>query len=223
MINEIENKSTVLYPGVRLHLERKKSYKMDAETNHRRQTDSNPPLIIWNHRWEFDKQPKLFFNVLRSVKEKGARFSLALLGENFHKAPKLFLNAQEEFGSEIVRYGYAEDRKEYMKWLSRGNIVISTSKQENFGISVIEAINCGCYPLLPNKLSYPELIPEQFHDSCLYNGIDELVNKLYRLLLHQSVKAPDQLIDHAAGFAWKNRREAFDSFLSGNIDSRTAR
>jgi len=49
-----------------------------------------PPLVIWNHRWEFDKNPELFFSVLGQVDETGKRFRLALLGENYQNVPQAF-------------------------------------------------------------------------------------------------------------------------------------
>jgi len=74
-------------------------------------------------------------------------------------------------------------REDYLSWLKRGGIVISTADQENFGISVVEAVRRGCFPLLPRNLSYPELIPEEFHDDVLYGNREELVEKLSRLLV----------------------------------------
>jgi hypothetical protein len=36
--------------------------------------------------------------------------------------------------------------------------------------------------LLPKRLSYPELIPAEFHQDVLYRSRDELVSRLVRLL-----------------------------------------
>jgi len=68
----------------------------------------------------------------------------------------------------------------------QGTIVISTASQENFGISVVEAIRYGCIPLLPNRLSYPEIIPKVFHGDFLYKDQSELVEKLCFLILNHS-------------------------------------
>jgi glycosyltransferase involved in cell wall biosynthesis len=46
----------------------------------------------------------------------------------------------------------------------------SAAIQENFGISVIEAMLMGCVPLLPDRLSYPEILPEEFHEHFLYKN-----------------------------------------------------
>ena len=82
-------------------------------------------------------------NALDALLENGAAFRLALLGENYQAIPKAFAGARDRYGERIVQYGYVESREEYTKWLKRGSIVISTACQENFGISVVEAMAAG--------------------------------------------------------------------------------
>jgi len=142
-------------------------------------SDSAPLLIIWNHRWEFDKNPADFFNALDAVIERGADFQIALLGENFQVVPEDFIAARERYGNRVVRYGYVESIEKYREWLMRGSIVISTAKQENFGISVIEAVRYGCIPLLPDRLAYPEILPKAFHSDFLYKNQENLIEKLF--------------------------------------------
>ncbi len=66
----------------------------------------------------------------------------------------------------------------YAELLRSADVVVSTARQEFFGIAVTEAIYAGAFPLLPNRLVYPERIPERFHDGCLHDGGDDLVVKL---------------------------------------------
>ncbi|MCZ7673674.1 MAG: hypothetical protein M5U34_44470 [Chloroflexi bacterium] len=47
-----------------------------------------------------------------------------------------------------------------------------------FGISILEAIYCHTFPLLPRRLSYPELLPPAYHDHCLYTDQADLVKKV---------------------------------------------
>ena len=178
-----------------------------------------PPLVIWNHRWEFDKNPDDFFAALEEAESRGARFELALLGENYQKVPKAFLRARERWGERILQYGYVEDRAEYRRWLERGALVVSTARQENFGIAVVEAIRRGCLPLLPARLSYPEILPPSFHPDFLYGTQAELVERLVGLLAE--LQAPGgawggKLEALARGMnrhAWENRVGEYDAEL----------
>ena len=49
-----------------------------------------PPLILWNHRWEHDKAPEVFFRVLERLAAAGARFRVAVAGEGFRRVPPAF-------------------------------------------------------------------------------------------------------------------------------------
>lgn len=187
VVDRIRAKATVLYPGCNYPAGPAELKAWDL---------SKPPLIIWNHRWEFDKSPETFFAALESVLSAGFEFRLALLGENFQVVPKPFLSAREKFGERIVQYGYEVSKKRYQDWLKQGVIVVSTAIQENFGISIVEAVRHGCYPLLPNNLSYPELIPEEHHTDCLYNSQEELVEKLSTILAD-----PKEYMDKRGGLA----------------------
>jgi glycosyltransferase involved in cell wall biosynthesis len=110
----------------------------------------------------------------------GIDFQVALLGENYQARPKAFVAAKSRFGEKIVQYGFVESKDAYLAWLKRGAVVVSTANQENFGISVVEAIRHGCLPLLPDRLSYPEILPEEFHEAFLYRDEDDLVENWRR-------------------------------------------
>jgi glycosyltransferase involved in cell wall biosynthesis len=174
-----------------------------------------PPLVVWNHRWEFDKRPQDFFAALDAVDRQGAPFRLALLGENFQVVPKEFIAARERYGERVEQYGYVESRADYFGWLRRGAIVISTAEQENFGLSVVEAIRCGCRPLLPNRLSYPELLPEAFHADCLYDDRDDLARRLHALLSRPEsmVERREELAAAMGRHAWESVIDSFDAEL----------
>lgn len=163
-IETLKNKSSVLPIGITLNRAR--------ETMHRLPTDA--PLILWNQRWEYDKNPDRFFAALQAVSD--LPFQVAVCGENFRRHPTVFDTVREWLGERIIHWGYAES-EQYRALLNTADIVISTAYHEFFGISIVEAVAHGAYPLLPNHLSYPELIPQPFHD-CLYEDENALLQKL---------------------------------------------
>ncbi|MDH3838383.1 MAG: DUF3524 domain-containing protein [Desulfobacteraceae bacterium] len=207
VVDEIRNKADVLYPGCH--------FPAPVNIPNVLPEEDLPPLIVWNHRWEFDKNPAGFFNALDKILERGLNFRLALLGENFQVVPKEFIAARKRFKNRIVWYGYEESREKYRQWLMQGTIVVSTANQENFGISVVEAIRYGCIPLLPDRLSYPEIIPEVFHGDFLYKDQTELVEKLSFLILNYSHFTEKQRHLSAAmeRFAWENMINQYDEIL----------
>jgi len=125
--------------------------------------------------------------------------------------PKPFLTAREKFGERIVQYG-CEVSKKYQDWLKQGVIVVSTAIQENFGISIVEAVRYGCYPLLPNNLSYPELIPIEHHDDCLYRSQEKLEEKLSFLLRkpEKFAEKREDLASHMERYSWELVIDKYD-------------
>ncbi len=170
------------------------------------------PLIIWNHRWEYDKNPAPFFRTLERLSDEGWEFRLALLGENPQYHPREFEAARESLDKHIVQYGYLDDRAAYEQLLCAGDIVVSTSVQENFGISVVEAVAAGCLPLLPRRLSYPEVIPAEYHETCLYDSNRELVSML-RSFLRDGVPSAAGLREAMRRYGWSNLGPAYDREL----------
>jgi glycosyltransferase involved in cell wall biosynthesis len=175
---------------------------------------AEPPLILWNQRWEYDKNPDDFFAALADVAAAGVPFRLALCGEQFGKRPSAFARAIPQFSQQLIHTGFA-GAETYRRLLWEADLVVSTAHHEFFGISILEAIYCRTLPLLPNRLSYPELIPPSHHAACLYESQPDLVEKLKQALNH-----PDQLSDQTrklatavSHFAWPHIAPQYDTFL----------
>ncbi|HMB94359.1 MAG TPA: DUF3524 domain-containing protein [Rhodothermales bacterium] len=183
-VREIRSKSSVLHLG--MDLQAHDAYAAEY-SGHDWGPGMQPPIVLWNQRWEYDKNPSAFFRMMNRLDDAGCTFRLILAGEHFQEQPKEFDRAFERYAERILHYGYAEDFKEYSRLLHRADIVVSTAIHEFFGIAVMEAIYCGCHPLLPNRLSYPELIPQSLHHPLLhapvlYEDEDELFRILYDIL-----------------------------------------
>ncbi len=144
-------------------------------------TVQNPPLVLWNHRWEYDKDPEAFIASLRKLHEEGIRFNFAVTGEN---SPQDSDAIKSQFGklSEFIFSSGHLPRSEYISLLSKADVVVSSSIHEFFGISIVEALSAGAIPVLPKRLSYPEIVPEQWHDFVFYQN-EEMTERLREVLI----------------------------------------
>ncbi len=204
----IEGRASVLYPGC--------EFALPSPLDTASAATARAPLIIWNHRWEFDKNPEAFFEALYTLADRGHAFEVAVLGECFQDQPKCFLAAREHLGARIAQFGFAPAKNDYHRWLQRGHVIVSTALQENFGFSVVEAVHRGCLPLLPRRLSYPEIIPDRFHDLCLYADQADLTDRLAYILDHRHAFRQEaaELQTAMGRYAWKVRIAEFDARLT---------
>ena len=122
---------------------------------------SQPPVLVWAARWEHDKNPDLFFDTVLAMVERGVEFRVSVIGEQFKDTPEVFDRARETLAKRVVRWGFQPTREEYAQALLEADIVVSTAEHEFFGVSVVEAIDAGCFPLLPRRLAYPEILDSE--------------------------------------------------------------
>jgi glycosyltransferase involved in cell wall biosynthesis len=197
--NVIKAKSQVIAPGI----------DFSAVDTAERAGDNRPPVIVWNHRWEHDKNPELFFNALSKLAREGIDFSLIILGEHFKEHPAVFEKAREQLSRRILHFGYIKTRRDYAHWLKQGDIVVSTAGHEFFGISVIEAVRAGCRPLLPKRLSYPELFPKKF----LYIDKD-LVTRLREMITKNEHLSEQEIEKLTSAFSWDTLAPVYSKWIT---------
>ena len=184
---QLAPKSTGIDPGMAFR-------KMKPDQGY----DNAQPIILWNHRWEYDKNPGLFFATLAQLNDLRVDFHLVVLGKSFDNIPKEFAQAREQFSDKILQWGQVQSINDYYTWLDRSDIVVSTSLQDFFGISVVEAIYHRCWPILPNRLAFPEHIPAGLQSECLYDNDADLLPLLRRAVdLHpRSCNTMDKIVAH---------------------------
>ena len=221
-VRDIRDKSTVLHLGIDLAAH--DAYRSERRLRRSRPTEA--PVVLWNQRWEYDKNPKGFFRIMNRLDDAGHSFRLLLAGKHFHEQPDEFEEAFERYAERILHYGYAEDFAEYSRLLHRADVVVSTAVHEFFGVAVMEAIYCGCHPLLPNGLSYPELIPETHHTPLLhapvlYDDEQHLFDILSRVLEHEDRPLPPETLRKIPQrLDWSRHVEAYDALLEQAADRR---
>jgi len=136
--------------------------------------------IIWPHRWEHDKNPEALFQTLYVLQEQGVNFSLSVLGESYAETPLVFEEAKLRLKDNIHHFGFAESREKYYQILRSGDVIVSTALHEFFGVSMLEGTYLGCFPLVPDRLVYPELYPPE----CIYRTDAQLTKKLKKFALN---------------------------------------
>ena len=177
------------------------------------------PLILWNHRWEEDKNPTAFINSLRQLKNEGYAFRVAVAGDRFGEMPPAFQAARALFGDRLIQLGRIDSAAEYADLLWQADYVVSAAHQEFFGVSICEAIYCGCVPILPNRLNYPFLLTDDLKAACLYNH-DKLTALLRHHLAGRINVDTTALKAKIAGFDWRVMAPRYDQALENLVRER---
>lgn len=139
------------------------SYKKDLKGNR----------VVFSHRLDPEKDPDSF----RSLKEM-YQHDKSYLNKDYKLEKIKFLITKEE----------SANKEQYYDILSNAKVAISFSKQETFGISMLESCVHGCLPLVPDRLSYREMYPEIFqydYNAFIKNkvvGCRQLIKKIEFML-----------------------------------------
>jgi glycosyltransferase involved in cell wall biosynthesis len=141
----IRTKSSVWYPGIEAFAPRGPR-------------PPGPMRILWVARWEHDKNPETFFQALQTLKWHGAEFRLSVIGQQFLEHPPAFDWARQYFYYHIDWWGYQPYRRDYEDALAEADVVVSTADYEFFGLSTVEAIAAGAYPVVPDRLAFSEIL-----------------------------------------------------------------
>ena len=108
--------------------------------------------------------------------------------------PEEFEQMRRKFTDRIASWGFQESRSDYWRALAGADIFVSTADHEFFGIAAAEAIAAGLYPILPDRLAYPELInavefPVRREYFLFEGGANQLADSIIRA--HMQFQTPD--------------------------------
>ena len=206
MISTLRDNSSVQSPGI--------------ETMQPANEPSGGPLhILWAARWEHDKNPEDLFTALDQLNAAGVDFHVSVIGQSFREVPPVFAECRAKLADKIVNWGYQESSASYAAALGSADVFVSTARHEFFGLAAVEAMVAGCFPLLPRRLAYPELVTGadgEVHVEFLYDGtIKGLTERLWRLAQQkQSEQLPRSPARSLAGrFDWRIRAQELDDAL----------
>ncbi len=212
-VEEIRLKSSVLSIGVELQAfdVYKNERSHDAHVQETLVGANDVPVVLWNHRWEFDKNPQTFFEVMHDLHHEGLAFQLIICGERTEMYPEIFDEVKETLKDHIMHWGYADDFQQYANLLLKADILPVTSNQDFFGISAVEAMYCDVLPLLPDRLAFPGHIPEEHKAAHLYTDKNDLKERLITLLKEGVPKKPYS--DWVERYDWGNIIGDYDAIF----------
>jgi glycosyltransferase involved in cell wall biosynthesis len=170
------------------------------------------PVILWNHRWEFDKQPEQFAKAISRLAVEDHPFELLLLGEpRGHES--VFEPLRKRLGARCLAFGYTPERAEYDRWLQRADLIVSCAEQEYFGIAVAEAVQAGAYAVLPRRQVYPSLYGRLCKGRHFYDSERELTDLLRALLTGSGCGHVCSLPLDCDRFCWQRLIPAYDELM----------
>lgn len=112
--------------------------------------------FVWPFRFSDDKGYKKFLHLAKELRRRGHTVVVTTPAEEI---PASIAHDLFVMGVTVIRDAV---KSSFWGVLSQCKVVVSTARQETWGYSVMEAVACGCVPVLPNYACYPLLYPEKY-------------------------------------------------------------
>jgi len=77
--------------------------------------------------------------------------------------------------------------EEYSSLLTRSKILLVSSKEDTFNLTILDAIRCGCIPIVPNTLCFPEILETPWR----YNDVEHLISILSNIIIFDQLSIPE--------------------------------
>ncbi len=115
---------------------------------------------------------------------------------------KLEKKVEKELGIKIHREE-VNTWSDYNILLSNSKVMISSSKEDTFNLTILDVIKCGCVPMVPDSLCFPEILSAEWR----YKDTYDLINKLSYMFENNHFVVPDIIC-----------RDKVDNFYSNIIE-----
>lgn len=110
-------------------------------------------IVVFPHRLAPEKQPEGFLSLEREYRRRYPEHDVT------------FIRSKDVCKTKI----------DYYNLLMESKVAVSTAFQETFGIAMLESYNCGCFPVVPDRLSYQET----FANIRRYNSLSQAVDLIH--------------------------------------------
>lgn len=184
-----------------------------------RQSRASKLRVVWNHRWEYDKGLENLCRAIEIACDRGLELELTLLGQRFRQCSDVMEKLIHKLSGgahsvTLTENLFIEDRADYLQRLADQDVVLSTSLHDFQGLAVMDAVQAGCLPLLPDRLCYPDFFDRQYlYSSRSDSPADEaeaLVGKLAQWVLEPSSRPP---VPDLKTLEWPQQRSAYQGCI----------
>ena len=176
-------------------------------------TLGGPIRVLWNHRWSHDKNPGEFVHAVTILAAEGHEFELYALGEVEPGGEKAYGRLKSHLADRVLLSG-RQTYDIYRQVLCRSDVVISTAQHEFFGLAVAEAIAAGARPLLPDRLAYPEIVPDDLSSKFLYRGsLEDALRSTLTQSRDDVHRYRQQTMEYVSKFSWRDVTPQYDSLI----------
>jgi hypothetical protein len=132
-----------------------------------------PPLrlknqVVFSSRWDKEKDPGFFMNLMETAIVSGldVKFVITTSAKKLRSNEPRYLEILQELIEiypDSIELRENQSKEEYYNTLRQSNVQINTADQDFVSWTLLEATTCGCRPLYPYFLSFPEVLKENHY------------------------------------------------------------
>lgn len=155
--------------------------------------------VIFSSRWDKEKRPDIFLKIMERVLcyRPDIKFVVTTSSEEIKSNYPPFLKRLEKYKKRFNRnldVRVNQTKEQYYYNLLESRIQINTADQDWVSWTLLEATTCGCIPLYPDYLSFPEVLENEHNFLYNKNDIDHATKKI--------IEHIDSLIGSLYDFHW---------------------
>lgn len=156
--------------------------------------------VVFSSRWDGEKQPDEFLRIMDRVlpQEPGTQFVICTGASNLTSNSPTLIKMLEYYldkypNNLFVQQGLTKEA--YYEILASSKVQVNTALQDWVSFTLLEASVAGCWPVYPNRRSFPETLRQK--EMFLYNDLDQAAAMIVAALRSETIFRPEVIKQRA--------------------------